>query len=57
MSRYPVITLCLAILVAVCYCGVGVAIAKGSALGIIGCLVLSVVFMVAGFTYKRKHLR
>jgi hypothetical protein len=57
MSRYQVITLCLAILVAVCYCGVGVAIAKGSALGIIGCLVLSVVFMGAGFTYKRKHLR
>lgn len=57
MSRYQIVTLCLAILVAACLCGIGVAIAEGSALGIIGCLVLSVVLMGAGFSYKRKHLR
>ncbi|GAA4727133.1 DUF5325 family protein [Brevibacillus fulvus] len=57
MTRYQVVTFVLAVCVAACIIGIGVAIAEQSITGIIACLLGSAVFMGSGFRYKRKHLR
>ncbi len=57
MNRYQVVTLALAIGVAACLVGIGVAIGERSILGIIAGIVGTCVLMGAGFSYKRKHLR
>lgn len=56
MSRYQIISLVLAILIAACYVGAGVFIAEGSTLGVITCLAVSVGLMGVGFSLKRKYL-
>jgi arginine exporter protein ArgO len=57
MNRYQLVTLALAIGVAACFAGVGIAIAERSWIGVIACSVGSVLLMGAGFRYKKKHLR
>lgn len=57
MNRYQLVTLALAIGVAACFGGVGIAIAERSWLGVIACIVGSVLLMGGGFRYKKKHLR
>lgn len=57
MTRYQLITLALAISVAACFVGVGIAISEHSWLGTIAGIVGAILLMGAGFSYKRKHLR
>ncbi|MBR8659991.1 MULTISPECIES: DUF5325 family protein [Bacillales] len=57
MSRYQWITLALALAVAACFIGVGVAIGERSWLGVVVGIVGAIVLMGLGFTYKRKHMR
>jgi hypothetical protein len=57
VTRYQLVTLALALGVAASLIGVGIAIAEQSIVGIILCLVSSVVLMGGGFSYKKKHLR
>jgi hypothetical protein len=57
MTRYQLVTLALAIGVAACFVGVGIAIGERSVLGVIAGIVGACVLMGAGFSYKRKHLR
>lgn len=57
MNRYQLVTLALAICVAACFVGVGIAVAENSWIGVVACIVGSVVLMGSGFRYKKKHLR
>lgn len=55
MSRYSFLTLLIAIAVAASMVGIGISIAQKSILGGIACAILTVLFMGAGFAYKKKH--
>ncbi|CAM5796335.1 MULTISPECIES: YlaF family protein [Brevibacillus] len=57
MNRYQWVTLTLALGVAACFIGVGVAIGERSPLGVIGGILGACALMGYGFSYKRKHLR
>lgn len=56
MTQYKIITFLIAICVALCLVGVGAFLSYKSTLGVIGCIVLSVVLMGFGFSLKRKYL-
>ncbi|QQE73861.1 DUF5325 family protein [Brevibacillus composti] len=57
MSRYQFVTLALALGVAACFIGVGIAIGERSSLGVIGGVLGACALMGYGFSYKRKHMR
>lgn len=57
MNQYKLVTFMIAVAVAACFVGVGIAIAEKSTWGTIACLIGSIGLMGAGFSYKRKHLR
>lgn len=56
MSTYQWITLALAIAAGACIVAIGVFIAEESAIGIIASIIGTILFMGAGFRYKKKHL-
>ena len=55
MSTYKIVTLLIAITVALSLAGIGVAISEKSILGGISCALIATMMMGVGFSYKKRH--